>query len=279
MKFRTILQTFSRSLLLGKVPPDADLEFLRKSILIRFMTLVGGLFLLVFTLHNFFSQETLLAIADSVMCVVLLGAFFLFRTTGQLRLASILALVPTSLFFLFVLARGQAGLATYVWSFVFPLLCFFLLGLKLGFVLSAFHFLGMLGLFLEAPPVESLTQYPGFIQARALTVYALVTLSALVMEVRRKNAFEALFAHRQALDVQILQLEQGTPEKEVLISRLQKSLAEVRTLKSFLPICSYCRKIRDDAGYWSELEHYLAIHTDARVETGLCPDCARRRSP
>jgi PAS domain S-box-containing protein len=63
-------------------------------------------------------------------------------------------------------------------------------------------------------------------------------------------------------------------ERERLIVELQEALAEVRTLSGLLPICAQCKKIRDDRGYWNQIEVYLRDHTDANFSHGVCPDCA-----
>ncbi len=58
--------------------------------------------------------------------------------------------------------------------------------------------------------------------------------------------------------------------------RLEEALASVKTLKGLLPICAWCRKVREDAGYWSALESYVATHTDTTFTHGICPDCQQR---
>ncbi|MEI7997772.1 MAG: PAS domain S-box protein [Methylococcaceae bacterium] len=55
--------------------------------------------------------------------------------------------------------------------------------------------------------------------------------------------------------------------------RLQLALEEVRTLRGIVPICSYCKKIRDDEGYWSQVEHYVSDHTEAQFSHAICPVC------
>ncbi len=55
--------------------------------------------------------------------------------------------------------------------------------------------------------------------------------------------------------------------------RLQQALDEVRTLRGIVPICAYCKKIRDDAGYWNQVEKYVSDHTDAKFSHGICPAC------
>lgn len=62
-------------------------------------------------------------------------------------------------------------------------------------------------------------------------------------------------------------------EREKLIAELQKALDNVKTLSGLLPICSGCKKIRDDKGYWAQVEEYVMLHTDAKFSHGLCPDC------
>ena len=62
-------------------------------------------------------------------------------------------------------------------------------------------------------------------------------------------------------------------ERARLIGELQASLAEVRTLQEILPICSYCRRIRDDENYWQSVESYIAQHTHVRFSHGICPHC------
>jgi PAS domain S-box-containing protein len=62
-------------------------------------------------------------------------------------------------------------------------------------------------------------------------------------------------------------------EREKLVTELQTALSEVRTLREILPICSYCRKIRDDEDYWHSVESYVAKHTSSRFSHSICPDC------
>jgi PAS domain S-box-containing protein len=68
-------------------------------------------------------------------------------------------------------------------------------------------------------------------------------------------------------------------EREGMISDLRKTLAEVKTLSGLLPICSSCKKIRDDSGYWSQIEEYIKAHSEAEFSHSLCPDCVKRLYP
>ena len=60
------------------------------------------------------------------------------------------------------------------------------------------------------------------------------------------------------------------------IAELQNALADVNQLSGLLPICAYCKKIRDDQGYWNQIEAYLQKHTEAEFSHGICPDCEKK---
>jgi hypothetical protein len=62
-------------------------------------------------------------------------------------------------------------------------------------------------------------------------------------------------------------------------SKLQKALDEIKTLRGIVPICSNCKKIRDDKGFWEQVEGYVAKHTEARFSHGVCPDCLNKLYP
>ena len=68
-------------------------------------------------------------------------------------------------------------------------------------------------------------------------------------------------------------------EKEKLISELQEALAKVKTLSGLLPICSSCKKIRDDKGYWNQIETYIRQHSEAEFTHSICPKCAKMLYP
>ncbi|MEO7191582.1 MAG: PAS domain S-box protein [Vicinamibacterales bacterium] len=71
----------------------------------------------------------------------------------------------------------------------------------------------------------------------------------------------------------ITELKRAQHEREELVSQLQTALAEVRTLKNFLPICSYCKRIREDENYWRTVEDYISTHTNTTFTHGMCPSC------
>ena len=67
--------------------------------------------------------------------------------------------------------------------------------------------------------------------------------------------------------------KQAEDEREQLLRELQAALAEVKTLRLILPVCSYCSKVRDDENYWQSVESYISRHMNTRFSHGICPTC------
>jgi len=73
--------------------------------------------------------------------------------------------------------------------------------------------------------------------------------------------------------------KQAEKEREQLIARLREAMQNIKQLKELLPICAACKKIRDDQGYWNEVEIYIEQHTDAKFSHGICPECMKKLYP
>ena len=91
--------------------------------------------------------------------------------------------------------------------------------------------------------------------------------------------FSIFYMWNKSLKNEIVRREKIENERNALIAQLQKTLQEVKTLRGFLPICAHCRKIRQDSGYWQQIEVYVQEHTDAKFTHGLCPDCTHKLYP
>jgi len=78
---------------------------------------------------------------------------------------------------------------------------------------------------------------------------------------------------RVRVGARVLDLRHSLAER---VRELERALAQNRTLRGLLPICSYCKKIRDDRNYWTEVESYLAQISEAEFSHGVCPDCYDR---
>ncbi|MCG3211957.1 MAG: hypothetical protein FOGNACKC_05603 [Anaerolineae bacterium] len=75
------------------------------------------------------------------------------------------------------------------------------------------------------------------------------------------------------------QRKQAETQQEKLIVELREALTQVKTLKGLLPMCASCKKIRDDQGYWQQVEFYIEDHSEAIFSHGICPDCFKKLYP
>lgn len=78
---------------------------------------------------------------------------------------------------------------------------------------------------------------------------------------------------------QFIERRQGEAQREQLLQELQEAVGRIKILRGLLPICASCKKIRDDKGYWNDLETYISDHSEADFSHGICQDCARRLYP
>ena len=137
--------------------------------------------------------------------------------------------------------------------------------------------------------VERATGRPGFRIDYELFLFVLYGLlmtwfaffggfvSALRRELSvKKRAIEK--AHAE-LQLEMVERIRTQAENETLIGQLEANLAKVRRLRGMLPICAACKKIRDDKGYWNQIETYISMHSEADFSHGICPDCAERLYP
>jgi PAS domain S-box-containing protein len=68
-------------------------------------------------------------------------------------------------------------------------------------------------------------------------------------------------------------------EREAILEELRNALSSIKTLSGLIPICARCKKVRDDKGYWNQVEEYIMEHSDATFSHGVCPECAQRDFP
>jgi hypothetical protein len=85
-------------------------------------------------------------------------------------------------------------------------------------------------------------------------------------------------AHAE-IRIEVEERKQAQAEKDQLIAELKTALREVKTLSGLLPICASCKKIRDDRGYWNQIESYIRDRSEAEFSHSICPECARKLYP
>lgn len=81
------------------------------------------------------------------------------------------------------------------------------------------------------------------------------------------------------LNAEIAMRKESEEKREKLIAELTQALDEIKTLEGIIPICANCKRIRDDQGYWSQIEAYISSHSEARFSHGICPECRQKLYP
>ena len=122
---------------------------------------------------------------------------------------------------------------------------------------------------------------PLMIEGKAVGLLGLANKPAAFTENDRQlaSAFGELAAIALRNSLILDQLTVAVGEKEKTITQLKDALARIKTLNGMLPICASCKKIRDDKGYWSQLETYISEHTEAEFTHCLCNDCLKKLYP
>jgi len=88
-----------------------------------------------------------------------------------------------------------------------------------------------------------------------------------------------LWTAMRAIRDRIREREQARQERNGYVEKFQASSKQIKQLSGLLPICSHCKKIRDDKGYWNQIETYIDEHSDAQFSHSICQECARKYYP
>jgi len=114
-------------------------------------------------------------------------------------------------------------------------------------------------------------------QKTDITADRLYTL--IVSGLRSHKNYIALSNYSARLEKEIALRKEKENENENLIAELKLALANIKTLSGLLPICTHCKKIRDDKGKWNQLETYIYNHSDVNFSHSICPICAKQHYP
>jgi hypothetical protein len=232
---------------------DLDVTERRRRIFLTLAVAVAVPFIIAMDLANFHLLNTFEIAVDSLALVLLVVNLVLIRfmPTGEWLYRA------DALFFgfllLYYLTEDLGNGTAVMWSFACPLAFMFLLGRREGAIWTGIFFVGT-ALMLQFSP----TNFSGGFSFGFLSTYLMIAVLAYIIEGLRER-FEA--------------------ESRALIEQLETALSEVKTLKGLLPICASCKKVRDDTGYWNQIESYLHDHADASFTHSVCPDCLEELYP
>ena len=134
---------------------------------------------------------------------------------------------------------------------------------------------------LSLPDSFGLDTYVSFHERHPLIPTIIMTGSKdhdMAFEAVRKGAQDYLFKGEPS-STAIIRTILYAIERQRLMTELRVALDHIKQLQGMLPICSVCKKIRDDRGYWNRIESYISEHSEAKFSHSLCPDCAKELYP
>jgi len=95
----------------------------------------------------------------------------------------------------------------------------------------------------------------------------------------RGNEIDRLKISAETLEQSLAARAEAEEARGKVIKELQNAIEQIKTLRGIVPICSSCKKIRDDKGYWEQVDAYVTRHTEAQFSHGLCPECMKKLYP
>ena len=211
-----------------------------------------------------FSRDTTEFLVDVALVAILVAGLIAIFKYNRDRPAYRLALNLVALAVLYNVYIGAGEETALFWVFVLPSLLFFFLGRRDGLISVGFVLL-LLSLLLFQPGLVHAHDYGMRTGLRLFPSFFFVAVIGYGVESSRYRFSGMLRREHEDL------LEEK--------ANLEKALKQIKTLHGLLPMCASCKKIRDDSGYWKQIEAYLHEHSDAKFSHGICPDCAKELYP
>jgi len=187
--------------------------------------------------------------------IVSLFSLFALRYLPTIQVPMRMSLTYTLLMLIYLLATGGGGGLSYLWFYFFPLIAYFFFGTSEGFLWFALSWVAIVLFMLFNLGTYV---YPLPLSARMLISYSIVGILAHGMEWLRNHYYEQLLGEKRALE---------------------EAMHQVKTLQMLLPICASCKNVRDDGGYWHQVEAYIHEHAGIEFSHSICPDCRARLYP
>ncbi len=243
-----------------------DTELLRKIVTLKLIIFIGSLFTFILGTIAFIQKDILLGSMDFLIFSFLISLLYYMKTRQNYIISAGLGVIVMGLFYLYLIFNGGVHNTAYLWLLTYPPIVLFLLGNRSGSKISLGFIVIVMTALIFRNPLHIPAYYSKDLLIRFAAVYITIHFISYAMERIRSLV-------QQQMKQKNLELEQLNKDKEKLIGDLQHSLDEIKTLQGILPICARCKKIRNDDGYWEQVEEYVHEHSNARFSHSICPEC------
>ncbi len=240
-----VLQVLRRS--------EADQK--RKVNYLLFLSWVAIPFLLVYAAFNFMVARE--ASMVNLMLAGLMAVNIVFLNSGvrwYRQIVPDLTVVLVAIALIYFVYAGTGGGASLLWTYVFPMIALFVMGGLRGLLISLIVLGATAWLILHGSEAGGY-EYGGLYFSRFTGSFLMVTLFAFAYEFWRAGA---------------------EIEREMIAGELIQTREELDTISSLVNVCAWCKKIKNDEGYWDRVEEYLSTREEVLVSHAICPECAAR---
>jgi ABC-type multidrug transport system fused ATPase/permease subunit len=226
----------------------------------RFISILG--FVMATTISLFAIRDLIIGNVIKFIIQIVLSSTIagLVIYSGNKKISRIIShLIAGSLFGVLILPYfgNQPEFSEILWFFLFPTAVNYLVGHKIGLLWISGLLLFLMVLFLELPFLDYIS-YPLSFKLFFLTVLFIVIVMSYNMERLRSNY--------------TISIEKGNKQ-------LEETLENIRTFKGLVPVCSSCKSIRNDKGFWTSIENYLSDNTELKLSHGICNSCMKKQFP
>lgn len=206
---------------------------------IIFIVLLSG-----YGIYNTIISDTEIAVFELAVSLFLIITTYLFIKKITIFIPIALSMASFYIMAVYLFISGGASGTGIFWLFVIPVIFFFFLGIRYGSALFLIQYISVIILFI-ASKAGYLTIY---YDDKTVLFFLIVSIAESVI----------LFIHEKILS---------------------NYLSQIRTMRGLIPICANCKNIRDDKGYWKQVEVYIQEHSEADFTHSICPDCAKKLYP
>jgi len=219
---------------------------------------------LTFSIVDYIEGDKLEMLLDILICLIFIAGFIGIKKFNADMLVYRLVLFTLSIGLLYSILIGSGNGTVVYWLFPFPIVFMFFLGKNEGLVFSIF-FLIILSVLLINPFSFEIYFYDIDVAIRFIASLIFLTLISFGIQASLERYARILIdKHNNLME-----------EKD----NIEKALKQIKTLRGLIPICSNCKKIRDDKGYWQQVEVYVRDHSNADFTHGICPECFKKLYP
>jgi hypothetical protein len=257
-----------------------DFNFRNCLTLTRFSLLVGLIFYAAFGVLDAVLlpqvRETTWLIRYAVVCPVILLVFLSsyharYKKYWQASLVLVISAAASGIIFMIAIAPQLAGFSYYAGLILVIIFCYAFF--RTRFIWASITCWAIVALYEIVAVWIVQTPFPVLLNNNFFFIGASIMGMFICYSI--ENHARRNFYLQHLLEMEKTKVTKSNRELEKKILEVEEASARIKTLSGLIPICAKCKKIRDDKGYWNQIEAYITAHSEAEFSHGFCPECAK----